>query len=387
MMHANNRRSRRIAFLMLTAAGIIAPAAAQDSIDLEATTPALPGLPEYTVRSFRSDGFAARSLAAEADDPPWSIPMEARIRALLADGARLDISRVEVECRTTRCGLLAVHSPDADRTTQSDLLAHIQSEGPGALGFDGSMAASFGQTGTTRYTALYFEGFRNLGPPLPLPVWLLAFGLAHDPQEQLLVGEEIVQARSTLALRWIGTWLDAVSISSRANAAYILARYDDPRGVATLESIVSEFAGPSLLGGEAAGATTAELDHAAYLLGILGDPGSFATLWRILEGPMPNDYPSRAVERALLQTVDASAIPFLIRQLDGRDDFLRAMAIQILAELGAREALPHLETLLNDPARPFRGSTTSIGDLAWQARAIIGSTPVDQGLRAAPGGL
>jgi len=369
-----HRRSALCAAVVvsLVAGAAARPAVAQNGIDGEATTPALPGFPDYTVRAFRTDGFAARALAAEADDPPWSRPMEARIRSMIADDPAAGLSRLEVLCRTTRCGILAVHAPTADRAKQSEILSRFQSEGTDVLGFDGSMAASFGQNGASRYTAIYFEGFRNMGPPLPLPVWLLAFGLSHDRREQLLVGEEIVQAGSTLGLRFMTLWLRASDVGTRANAAYVFARYGDRRGIDTLTDIVTESGGPDFLDdGSQRALTVEELDYVAYLLSLLGDPAAFEPLWRVLDGPLLNGYSSRPVERALIRSVDSSAIPFLIRELDNRNPFLRAMAIQVLAEIGAVEALPELERLIDDKERAFRGSQTTVGLLARQAALIV----------------
>ena len=344
-----------------------------DLPDREVTTPALPGIPEYMVRAFRIDGMAAQTLAAEPDDPQWSGEMEARIREIVAGETDLALGRLEVECRTTRCGVLAVHAPAAEVGRQSEILSRLQSSIPDALGFEGSVVGSIGQTDTSRFTALYFDGFPNLGPRA-LPVWLLSFGLAQDPREQLMVADEIVQAQAPWVLGGMEPWLEAASSYARANAAYVYVRYGDPRGMVALSEIVAGFGESGFPGSPDRRMSADELEHAVYLLGNLDYPGAFEALWRALEGEIiVVGAPSRAVERALTRAADDSGTPFLIRQLESREPLLRAMAIELLAGLGAGTSVPALETLLDDQARPFRGRPMTVGDLAREAIAAIRS--------------
>lgn len=82
------------------------------------SVPVLPAVPDITADSCSNPLNVADVLEQEQRDPGWAADMEARIRDAIGGLEGLALARLEVECRTTSCGIVLVHAEGADSNEQ-----------------------------------------------------------------------------------------------------------------------------------------------------------------------------------------------------------------------------------------------------------------------------
>jgi HEAT repeat protein len=159
----------------------------------------------------------------------------------------------------------------------------------------------------------------------------------------------------------------------RGNAAFVLGRLGDPRGFATIAEIVDDRSPRSAGQGIASGRWTldaqirADRYYAAHLLGDLQDSRGVDVLIPLLAD---RDAGS-VVPWALARIGDRRAIEPLVNALERDDPSSRVLAIGALESLDAREALPVLQTLLQDTRRSNFGELMTVADAARRAVAVI----------------
>jgi hypothetical protein len=133
---------------------LASPSQRQEGTPFDRVTRALPSVAGFELRS--SGQESASSLAAEIRDPDWAIATEARIMDAIGDLESLQVTRIEIECRATSCGILLVHAPDADRELMFGI-RRIRERLPEILDFAGSDGVtSFGKNGD--FSAIYLVG-------------------------------------------------------------------------------------------------------------------------------------------------------------------------------------------------------------------------------------
>ena len=121
------------------------------------SSPALPGLSGVIV-SFPPMGGpnrlnAGEMLAAEPDDPSWARAMESQIIGEIAQSVDLAFSQLQVECRTTQCGLVFFSTEGSVGSSDLQLLhVRLQSE----LGLR-HVGTGFGSGGGQLIYAEYFQ--------------------------------------------------------------------------------------------------------------------------------------------------------------------------------------------------------------------------------------
>ena len=105
------------------------------------------------------DGFklvAAQPLAAEREDPEWAAQMEDRILAEISRATSVQMDRVEVECRTTLCGVVIEIPNGADRGIRHTISNHLQD----TLGFAKRSGHGFGLADAPDFVAIFLESDR-----------------------------------------------------------------------------------------------------------------------------------------------------------------------------------------------------------------------------------
>lgn len=210
------------------------------------------------------------------------------------------------------------------------------------------------------------------------------------------IGQEIVDYGDRRALPVLQSWLGHEDRRIRGNVAYIFAEFGDPRGLETLFEILDDFSGQRAvrlehgigignadesfedameraLKSPLALRTTIKSDryYAVHLLGELGNPEALDVLVPLLN----DDDINYKVAWALEQVGDQRAIRPLIVALSHPDASLRVPVIHALKSLGAAEALPYLEALVDDAERPRFGYWGTVGEAAREAVESIQSEP------------
>lgn len=194
---------------------------------------------------------------------------------------------------------------------------------------------------------------------------------------QFAIAEQIVDRHDTSVLPSIVSWLDHEDRHLRGNAAFIFARFGDPRGLQVITDILADRSDRP----EGQGIPTASSDgryrvarqiasdryYAAHLLGDVRDARAIPILVPLLKDAEVKS----VVPWALGQIGDKSAIRPLIDALDDDSASMRVQAIYALEALQAREALPRLISLLNDHQRANFGAQVSVADAARAAIAKL----------------
>lgn len=200
--------------------------------------------------------------------------------------------------------------------------------------------------------------------------------------KQLDVGRELANVGDAQVVRALEPLLAHEDRHLRANAAFVLARLNDPRGLETLFAILTDRSsrprGQAVVPFNAVVREEwlpfqirADRYYAVHVLGALQDRRAVSVLIPFLEDP-EIDY---NVAWALGQIGDDRAIPPLIRALEHGDADVRASAIHALGALGAKQALPHLQKLLDDRAIPRAGPRRTVADDAKAAIAKLQKMP------------
>jgi len=208
--------------------------------------------------------------------------------------------------------------------------------------------------------------------------------------KQFELADEIVKGASLSDLSSLEPWLTHEDRHVRGNVAYIFAKLGDPRGLATIEDILSdksadrrvEYHGVSFIfTGDGADAMANYLRspaalqaqilddryYAVDLLGRLRDRDALDVLLPLLD----HDEVNYKVAWALGEIGDPRAIPSLVGALSNKDAQVRVSAIGALEELRATQALPQIEALFDDTAVPHAGDQVPVGMTARKAAQVI----------------
>ena len=193
---------------------------------------------------------------------------------------------------------------------------------------------------------------------------------------QFEVAKELATLQDPRVIVALEPLLKAEDRHVRGNAAFVVARLGDPRGLATINGILADRSDRPLgQGGPTAPSNPAQTRwwtrsqiradryHAVHMLGELRDRRGVDVLVGVLGDPDVNHHAAWAL--GLIG--DTRAVAPLISALDDRDALMRISAIQALEALGATEAVPKLKELVNDPALPRAGNRVPVGEVAKTA--------------------
>jgi HEAT repeat protein len=202
------------------------------------------------------------------------------------------------------------------------------------------------------------------------------FNSVKNPWSQFDVAKKIVQLHDARALPELEPWLTSEDMQARGNAAFIFAKFGDDRGVQILREILEDRSTNTKRKVDAiddAGQRSTELQivydrrRAIDLFGDLGDPRAAPLLIPLLnDNELNSDIPW-----ALGKVGNKSAIPPLLALLSDKQADRRAEAIQALAELDAREALPQLRGMVDDDAKIYHDWIGTVGNAARVAIAKL----------------
>lgn len=200
---------------------------------------------------------------------------------------------------------------------------------------------------------------------------------------QLEGARQIATLGNTRAISELEPWLVREDRHARGNAAFVLASLGDSRGFATIRTILTDRSdrpmgqGIPTAPGNATpkwwipGQIRADRYYAVHLFGLLRNSRAVDTLLPFLGDKEINYH----VAWALGEIGDRRAIRPLVAALKDPDAHMRVSAIQALEKLSAAEALPQLQTLLNDQALPSAGPRVPVAETAKTAIARIQTAP------------
>jgi hypothetical protein len=187
---------------------------------------------------------------------------------------------------------------------------------------------------------------------------------------QFAVAQEIATRGDSRPLAALEPWLTHEDRHQRANAAFVFARFGDPRGLQVLEEILSDRSnrpeGQVIRNGRFSLELQISADryYAVHVLGELRDAAALPLLVPLLQDEEV-DY---KVASVLGLIGDPSAIPPLIAALDDENPTLLVHVIYALETLNAKEALPRLAALLKDQRL---GAGVSVAEAAEGAIAAL----------------
>ncbi len=203
-------------------------------------------------------------------------------------------------------------------------------------------------------------------------------------QEEL--GEQIAAVAKLQDLSPLEPWLAHKDRHVRGNVAWLFARLGDPRGFDTLVGILDDHSAERavyppaislsqpdrleeyLRSPEALGRQIYDdRYYAVHLLGTLKDPRALDVLIPLLD----HDEVNYNAAWAIGEIGGARAVAPLIAALSHRDPQVRVGAVFALEHMRAKEALPHLAALFDDPAVPSGGEQVPIGTTARRAAETI----------------
>ena len=195
------------------------------------------------------------------------------------------------------------------------------------------------------------------------------FGADTVSYRQLAVAQEIATRGDSRPVAALEPWLTHEDRQQRANAAFVFARFGDPRGLQVLEGILSDRSNrPEGQGTRGRYSLEQQISvdryHAVHVLGELRDAAALPFLVPLLQ----DEEVDSKVASVLGLIGDRSAIPPLIAALDDENPDLLVYVIYALETLNAKEALPRLAALLKDQRL---GAGVSVADAAEGAIAAL----------------
>jgi HEAT repeat protein len=206
------------------------------------------------------------------------------------------------------------------------------------------------------------------------------FNSAKNSWSQFDAAQKIVELHDARALPELEPWLTSEDMQARGNAAFIFAKFGDDRGFQIIREILEDRSTNAKRKVDAiddAGQRSTELQivydrrRAIDLFGDLGDPRAAPLLIPLLnDNELNSDIPW-----ALGKVGNKSAIPPLLALLADKQADRRAEAIQALAELDAREALPQLRGMVDDDAKIYHDWIGTVGNAARVAIAKLEAPP------------
>jgi hypothetical protein len=204
------------------------------------------------------------------------------------------------------------------------------------------------------------------------------FNSEKDGFQQFEVAEKIFALHDSSVLADLEQWLSNPDMHARGNAAFIFARLGDDRGFEVIRQILeSRSPARTVYLHNSAGQPSPELQiredryYAAHLFGDLKDPRAVPILVPLLTD---RDV-SYIVPWSLAEIGDKSAIPPLIAALSDSNPDMRDIAIEALAQLNAKEALPQIRDLLNDNEKIHFDGLGTVGEAAQKAVAELEAPP------------
>jgi hypothetical protein len=195
--------------------------------------------------------------------------------------------------------------------------------------------------------------------------------------QQLLIAQQIVERHDAGVIPSLIGWLTHEDRHIRGNAAFIVGRLGDPRGFQVIADMLDDRSDrpegqgiPGISGDgryRVAPQIAADRYYAVHLLGELRDPQAVPILVALLKDPQVN----YKVPWALTQIGDKRAIGPLINALDEDSASMRVAVIYALEAMNAKDALPRLTALLDDPRMSNSGAQASVADAARAAIAKL----------------
>ncbi len=193
--------------------------------------------------------------------------------------------------------------------------------------------------------------------------------------QQFKVAQKIVSLHDRSVLRELEPYLTDENLLERGNAAFIFASLGDDRG---FKAILAVLDGSAQRVKPMKGCTTRkqcaavqlqrqterqERYYAAHLLGDLKDARAVPVLI-----PLLNDRDvSYIVPWSLGEIGDKSAVPPLIDELHDKNPDMRVLSIYALERLKAREALPQIQSLVDDNERIHFDGLGTVAEAAKRA--------------------
>lgn len=196
---------------------------------------------------------------------------------------------------------------------------------------------------------------------------------------QIDVAKKIVALHDASVLPQLEGWLSHEDRHLRGNAALIFSGLGDDRGFEVISAILKDRSDRPEGQGQVWVSSDlryhverqihADRYYAAHLFGDLKDRRAVPILLPLLH----DREVSSVVPWALAEIGDSRANGALIDMLDDSDPSMRVLAIYALEKLGAREALPRLCALLDDPERASFDKQQPVAEAAKAAIAKLGS--------------
>lgn len=184
---------------------------------------------------------------------------------------------------------------------------------------------------------------------------------------QLEVAQHLAALHDPGVLPALEPYLNDDDRHLRANAAYVFAALDDPRGLVTLTDILADRTSArrkaqGIPGGNWSTRAQIRADryYAVNVLGVLESPRALPVLIPLLHDPALN----YEVPWALAEIGDPAAIGPLTQALSDPSSDVRVAAIEALVHLHAREALPQIRQLAGDTAPVHSGKPRTVADAA-----------------------
>ncbi len=194
---------------------------------------------------------------------------------------------------------------------------------------------------------------------------------------QFEVARKIVTLGDTSVIPALTPWLSHEDRHIRCNAAFVVAGLGDDRGFEVISAVLRDRAdrpeGQGTPGAKWSLREQVSSDryYAVHMLGELKVKQAVPILDPLLQDEEVN----YKVAWALGEIGDGQAISPLIEALRNKHPDVRVIAIQSLAKLGAKEALPRLHALLDDQEKTHYGAQVSVADAAKIAIATLEEKP------------
>jgi len=195
--------------------------------------------------------------------------------------------------------------------------------------------------------------------------------------KQLEIARKLVATQDRSVLNVLEVWLNDDDRHLRGNVAFVFAGLGDERGFVVITAILNDRSARPEGQGQSGGRYTVEAQiradryYAVHLLGTLKDRRAVPILIPLLTDIQLN----YKVPWALGLIGDRAADEALIATLSDQDPSMRVFAIQVLGELGAKEALPNLRALLNDNEKSRLGTPVTVAETARAAIVKLESKP------------
>jgi HEAT repeat protein len=199
--------------------------------------------------------------------------------------------------------------------------------------------------------------------------------------KQLEIAKKLVANQDRSVLSVLEVLLNDDDRHLRGNVAFVFAGLGDERGFPAITAMLKDRSDRPEGQGEmsissdgryhVAEQIRADRYYAVHLLGELKDRRAVPILIPLLTDSQLN----YKVPWALGKIGDRAADEALIARLTDYDPSIRVYVIQALVELGAKEALPNLRTLLNDNEKSRLGEPVTVAQAASAAIVKLEKLP------------